>query len=101
HRLAVLSAVRAAARRRHGVGGRVRKSMEKLALLGGTPLRSTLLPYARQTIDAADVAAVTAALTGDWITQGPTVARFEEALAAHAGAAYAVEIGRASCRERV
>ena len=64
--------------------------MEKLALLGGTPVRSTLLPYARQTIDAADVAAVSAALTGDWITQGPTVARFEEALAAHAGAAYAV-----------
>lgn len=64
--------------------------MEKLALLGGTPLRATLLPYARQTIDAADVAAVTAVLTGDWITQGPTVARFEEALAVYAGAAYAV-----------
>jgi dTDP-4-amino-4,6-dideoxygalactose transaminase len=64
--------------------------MEKPALLGGTPLRSTVLPYARQTIDAADVAAVSEALTGDWITMGPTVARFEEALAAHAGAAYAV-----------
>jgi dTDP-4-amino-4,6-dideoxygalactose transaminase len=64
--------------------------MEKLALLGGTPVRSTLLPYARQTIDAADVAAVSEALTGDWITQGPTVARFEEALAAYAGTAYAV-----------
>ena len=72
------------------MGGRIRKGMDTLALLGGTPLRSTLLPYARQTIDAADVAAVTAALTGDWITQGPTVKRFEEALAAHAGATYAV-----------
>ncbi len=38
--------------------------MEKLALLGGTPVRPTLLPYARQSIDAADVAAVAAALTG-------------------------------------
>jgi dTDP-4-amino-4,6-dideoxygalactose transaminase len=64
--------------------------MEKLALLGGTPVRPTLLPYARQTIDAADIAAVGEALTGDWITQGPNVARFEEALAAHAGVAYAV-----------
>jgi len=53
-------------------------------------VRATLLPYARQSIDAADVAAVSAALTGDWITQGPTVARFEDALAAHAGVAYAV-----------
>ncbi len=66
--------------------------MEKLALLGGTPLRSTLLPYAHQAIDAADVAAVSAALTGDWITQGPSVARFEEALAAYAGTAYAVAV---------
>ena len=72
------------------MGGRIRKGMDTLALLGGTPLRSTLLPYARQTIDAADVAAVTTALTGDWITQGPTVVRFEEALAAQAGTAYAV-----------
>jgi dTDP-4-amino-4,6-dideoxygalactose transaminase len=66
--------------------------MEKLALLGGTPLRSTLLPYAHQSIDATDVAAVSAALTGDWITQGPSVARFEEALAAYAGTAYAVAV---------
>jgi len=64
--------------------------METLALLGGPPVRATLLPYARQSIDAADVAAVSAALTQDWITQGPNVARFEEALAAHAGATYAV-----------
>jgi len=64
--------------------------MEKLALLGGTPVRPTLLPYARQSIDAADIAAVTAALSGEWITQGPSVARFEDALAAATGAAHAV-----------
>ena len=64
--------------------------MEKLALLGGPPVRPTLLPYARQSIDPADIAAVATALSGDWITQGPNVARFEEALAAHAGTAYAV-----------
>lgn len=64
--------------------------MDTLALLGGPPIRKTLLPYARQTIEADDVAAVGAALTGDWITQGPAIRRFEEALAASAGAAHAV-----------
>lgn len=66
--------------------------MEKLALLGGRPVRPTLLPYARQTIDDADVRAVSAALVGDWITQGPTIARFEAALAAVGGAAHAVAV---------
>ncbi len=53
-------------------------------------MRATLLPYAHQTIDAQDVEAVGTALAGDWITQGPTLARFEEALAAAAGIAHAV-----------
>src|SRR5438552_1365891 len=64
--------------------------MEKLALFGGPPVRATRLPYARQTIEADDVAAVQAALGGDWITQGPLVARFEQALAARAAVAHAV-----------
>ena len=55
--------------------------MEPIALVGGAPVRSALLPYARQTIEDDDVAAVAAALRGDWITQGPAVARFEAALA--------------------
>ena len=74
------------------MGDRVRAGMEKLALLGGRPVRPTLLPYARQTIDEADVKAVSEALAGDWITQGPTVARFEAALAAVGGAAHAVAV---------
>lgn len=61
-----------------------------LARLGGQPVRATFLPYARQTIEADDVAAVAAALGGDWITQGPTVARLEAALAGTTGAAHAV-----------
>jgi dTDP-4-amino-4,6-dideoxygalactose transaminase len=64
--------------------------MEKLALLGGTPVRPTNLPYARQTIDAADIAAVAESLQGDWITQGPNVVALEQALAAVTGAAHAV-----------
>ena len=64
--------------------------MERLAILGGTPVRATLLPYARQTITANDIAAVSEALTSDWITQGPAGARFEQALAERASVAHAV-----------
>ena len=45
-----------------------------------------MIPYGRQTIDDDDVAAVAEALRGDWLTQGPGVAAFEEALAAGAAA---------------
>ena len=65
---------------------------EKLALLGGTPARPTVLPYAHQTIEADDLAAVTEALASDWITQGPTLARFERALAERAGVKHAVAV---------
>lgn len=63
-----------------------------LALLGGEPVRATLLPYAHQAIDADDIAAVATALQGDWITQGPNVAGFEQALCAVTGAAHAVAV---------
>ena len=66
--------------------------MAKLALLGGAPARSTPLPYARQTVEADDIAAVTDALGGGWITQGPTIARFERALAERAGVRHAVAV---------
>jgi UDP-4-amino-4,6-dideoxy-N-acetyl-beta-L-altrosamine transaminase len=48
------------------------------------------LPYGRQFIDAADVAAVTAALQSDYLTTGPQVAAFEAAFAMRVGAKYAV-----------
>jgi UDP-4-amino-4,6-dideoxy-N-acetyl-beta-L-altrosamine transaminase len=48
------------------------------------------LPYGRQDVDEADIEAVAAALRQDLITQGPAVARFEEAFAAHVGARHAV-----------
>lgn len=48
------------------------------------------LPYGRQSIDADDVAAVTAALQADYLTTGPGVGRFEAAFAETVGAKYAV-----------
>jgi len=49
-----------------------------------------MIPYGHQSIDDGDVAAVADVLRGDWLTQGPTVERFEEALAEQVGARHAV-----------
>ena len=57
---------------------------------GGNPVRKTLLPYGRQTIDEEDIQAVVAVLRSDWLTTGPKVAEFEEAFAAYIGTKYAV-----------
>ena len=48
------------------------------------------LPYARQSVDDGDVAAVAAVLRGDWLTTGPSVDAFEAALAETVGAKHAV-----------
>lgn len=49
-----------------------------------------MIPYGRQSVDDDDVAAVVAVLKGDWLTQGPHVAEFEEAFAGRVEAEYAV-----------
>lgn len=50
------------------------------------------LPYGRQSIVEADIAAVTEVLRGDWLTTGPAVERFEADLAAVTGGAPAVAV---------
>jgi perosamine synthetase len=65
-------------------------SSEILAIHGGTPVRKTLLPYGRQSIDENDIQAVVETLRSDWLTTGPKVAEFEEAVAAWVGAKHAV-----------
>jgi dTDP-4-amino-4,6-dideoxygalactose transaminase len=49
-----------------------------------------MIPYGRQHVDDGDVDAVAEVLRSDWLTQGPTVERFEQALAEHVGAQHAV-----------
>ena len=61
-----------------------------LAINGGSPVRSTFLPYGRQSIDEADIQAVVDVLRSDWLTTGPKVEEFEEAFAERVGAAHAV-----------
>jgi perosamine synthetase len=50
------------------------------------------LPYGQQCIDEADIAAVVDVLRSDWLTTGPAVPRFEEAIAAFTGARYGVAV---------
>ena len=63
---------------------------QELAINGGTPVRSTLLPYGRQSVDEADIHAVVDVLRSDWLTTGPKVAEFEEVFATRVGAVHAV-----------
>ncbi|PYX65551.1 MAG: UDP-4-amino-4,6-dideoxy-N-acetyl-beta-L-altrosamine transaminase [Acidobacteria bacterium] len=65
-------------------------SSEILAINGGSPVRKTLLPYGRQTLDDDDIHAIVNVLRSGWLTTGPKVEEFEEAFAARVGAKYAV-----------
>lgn len=55
-----------------------------------------MIPYARQDIDEADIAAVVNVLRGDWITQGPAVPAFENLVAEKCGASFAVAVNSAT-----
>jgi len=49
-----------------------------------------MIPYGRQSIDVDDIAAVVDVLRADWLTQGPTVERFEADVAKRVEARHAV-----------
>ncbi len=49
-----------------------------------------MIPYGHQSIDDDDIRAVVEVLKSDWLTQGPSIVQFEEALAASTGAKFAV-----------
>lgn len=51
-----------------------------------------MIPYGRQTIDDEDIKAIIEVLGSDWLTTGPKVAEFEEALARYVGAKFAVAV---------
>lgn len=63
-----------------------------LAIEGGDPVRSTVLPYGRQWVDDDDISAVVDVLRSDWLTTGPKVSEFEEAFADYVGAKHAVAV---------
>lgn len=51
-----------------------------------------MLPYGRQSISEVEISAVSDVLRGDWLTTGPAVAAFEQAISAHAGGAECVSV---------
>lgn len=50
------------------------------------------IPYGRQWLEDDDIQAVVQVLQSDWLTQGPLVAQFEQAIAEYCGARYAVAV---------
>ena len=50
------------------------------------------IPYARQWIDGDDIQAVVEVLNSDWLTTGPKVGEFEQAVADYVGAKHAVAV---------
>ncbi|UOQ44122.1 UDP-4-amino-4,6-dideoxy-N-acetyl-beta-L-altrosamine transaminase [Halobacillus salinarum] len=66
------------------------KSSDKLALFGGPAVRSTYIPYGRQWIDDTDIEAVIEVLKSDYLTTGPKIEQFEQAIAHFVGAKFAV-----------
>lgn len=55
-----------------------------------------MIPYGRQSLDQADIDAVVAVLQSDWLTQGPTIERFEQAMAERCQANFAVAVCNAT-----
>lgn len=55
-----------------------------------------MIPYGRQDISQADIDAVVEVLKSDWLTQGPSVPRFEAAVAEYCGVAHAVAVNSAT-----
>lgn len=55
-----------------------------------------MIPYGRQDVNEADIEAVVSVLRSDFLTQGPVVPRFEQAVARACGAAHAVAVSNAT-----
>ena len=55
-----------------------------------------MIPYCRQDINQADIDAVVEVLRSDFLTQGPMVPAFEQAIATKVGAKHAVAVNSAT-----
>ena len=55
-----------------------------------------MIPYGRQSIDEDDINTVVNSLKSNWLTQGPAVPAFEEALTLQSGAKHAVAVNSAT-----
>ena len=55
-----------------------------------------VIPYGRQDISQADIDAVVEVLKSDFLTQGPVVPKFEQAVANHCGVRHALAVNSAT-----
>lgn len=55
-----------------------------------------MIPYGKQEISQADIDAVVEVLKSDFLTQGPTVPKFERSVAEHIGANHAIAVNSAT-----
>jgi UDP-4-amino-4,6-dideoxy-N-acetyl-beta-L-altrosamine transaminase len=65
-------------------------------MAAGRPGDPVVIPYGRQTIERADIDAVVEILKSDFLTQGPAIPRFEQALAAYCEVAHGVAVCNAT-----
>ena len=56
----------------------------------------SFIPYGRQNINQHDIDAVLDVLQSDWLTQGPAINRFEQAVADYCGVKYAIALSSAT-----
>lgn len=66
--------------------------MNQLAINGGIPVRKKMINYGHQCIDEADIESVVEVLKGDWLTTGPAVSSFENAISTYTGTKEAIAV---------
>ncbi|MDC1120396.1 UDP-4-amino-4,6-dideoxy-N-acetyl-beta-L-altrosamine transaminase [Alphaproteobacteria bacterium] len=55
-----------------------------------------IIPYGKHFVDEDDINAVAKIMRGNWLTQGPTIAKLEQKIAEYTGANYAVAVSSAT-----
>lgn len=66
--------------------------MEKLAIDGGKPVRTSKIFYGRQWIDEDDIRAVNEVLRSDFLTCGPKIEELKNVITSYTGAKYATVV---------
>ena len=68
------------------------QTTDVLAARGGTPVRSSFLPFHQPFVDADDERAVLETLRSGWLTTGPRTKQFEQIFATYTGSAHCVGV---------
>ncbi len=69
---------------------------KRVSTIGYAEAMNDYIPYGRQDISQEDINAIIEVLRSDWITQGPVIERFEQAVANYCQVKYAVAVSSAT-----